>query len=282
MFMPSPTVPEGNTNEQYPFPPPATSMPIMSPTIAALQSGQLSRAGTGDDNGTSDNQSIRSARSVTSLGPQVKHPELSQAGLNSSIVETVSAWFEQGQLTKVIVVGELAMAFNQGNFPSSSRTETIRLDNFQILEKVAPNPSFIEQSANGPGEYTVDLQSIPRTTVAFKYQVHLDGMNSQSQVPLFIKPAWKIEPRQTSVILSYSLNPAFGVQQPVTFGSLVLIIHLEGVRATGCQSKPTGDFSREKSLIYWKLDDVTLRPGEAPQKLLARFATEAEARPGKV
>lgn len=207
---------------------------------------------------------------------------MTQSGLNSSIVETVSAWFEQGQLTKAVVIGELALAFNQGAFPSGSRTESIRLENFQILEKVAPNPSFIEQNSSRPGEYTVDVSNISRMAVAFKYQVHLDGMDSTSQAPLIIKPAWKVESKQTSVILSYSLNPAFSVQHAVTFSNLTLIIHLEGARATGCQSKPTGDFSREKGLILWKLDDVTLRPGEQPQKLLARFATESEARPGRV
>jgi len=207
---------------------------------------------------------------------------MTQAGLNSSIVETVSAWFEQGQLQRATVIGEIALAYNQGAFPSGNRTENIRLENFHILEKVAPNPTFIGQTPNRPGEYTVELSSIPRTAVAFKYQVHLEGMDSSVQVPLLIKPTWKVETRQTSVILSYSLNPAFHIQQPITFTSLTLVIHLEGARASGCQSKPTGDFSREKSLILWKLDDVTLRPGEQPQKLLARFATEYEAKPGRV
>jgi hypothetical protein len=43
-------------------------------------------------------------------GAMVKHPEMHQPGFNASIVETVSAWFQHGQVTKAIVIGELALA----------------------------------------------------------------------------------------------------------------------------------------------------------------------------
>jgi hypothetical protein len=44
-----------------------------------------------------------------------------------------------------------------------------------------------------------------------------------------------------------------------------------------------GTFSKDKSLIYWKLGDITLDQYDSgPHKLLARFATESEAKPGNV
>ena len=96
--------------------------------------------------------------------------------MNASLVETVSAWFEQGNVTKAMVIGQVALAFNPVDLSSGPfGTESIRLENFPILEKVAPNPAFIEPSSDNPGDYTVDLSKITKTSVAFHYQVHLDS-----------------------------------------------------------------------------------------------------------
>ncbi|KAG9878242.1 hypothetical protein KCU94_g21687, partial [Aureobasidium melanogenum] len=60
-----------------------------------------------------DAGSIRSGRSLSSSQSQTnKHPDLHEPGLNSSIIETVSAWFEQGQLTRSVTIGEIALAYN--------------------------------------------------------------------------------------------------------------------------------------------------------------------------
>jgi len=216
----------------------------------------------------------------------VKHPDMHQPGLNSSIVETVSAWFDNGKITRAVVIGELALAHNiASNFPNGNvSAESIRLENFHSLEKVAPNPAFVKQLQDRAGEYTIDTNSIARTAVAFKYQVHLDDASMARQAPLLLVPSWKVEATQTSVILNYSLNPAFLAsnpqQQVVTVSNVVITLRLDGAVATSCLSKPTGTFSRERSAIYWSLDDLVLRADQGPQRLLARFVTESEARPG--
>ena len=64
------------------------------------------------------------------------------------------------------------LAYNPQDLSAPFGTENIRLDNFSVLEKVAPNPSFIEQVPEKPGYYSVNLSNITKTTVAFKYQVH--------------------------------------------------------------------------------------------------------------
>jgi hypothetical protein len=60
----------------------------------------------------SDTQSIRSARSLTS-NPQHKHPDMHEPGLNSSIIETVNAYFENGLIKTATVIGELALVYGQ-------------------------------------------------------------------------------------------------------------------------------------------------------------------------
>lgn len=219
------------------------------------------------------------------MNAPIKHPEMYFPGLNASAVETVSACFSQGQVTRAVVIGELALAHNPGGATSPSGRENIRLENFPVLEKVAPNPTFITQLPSRSGEYSVSLSQIPRTTVAFKYQVHLEESNLAAHAPMILNPSWKIESTQASVILSYSFNPAFvsPVKRSVTLRNVTVIINIEHAKALNCQSKPVGTFSKEKSLIYWKLGDVALDGyAEAPQKLLARFSTESEAKPGSV
>ena len=234
----------------------------------------------------SDAQSIRSSHSLSSItNPTIKHPEMHQSGLSGSIVETVSAWFSNGQVTKAVVNGELALANNGPETQARSGTESIRLENFPVLEKVAPNPAFITQIPSKSGEYVVDLSHLARTSVAFKYQVHLDEASLAAHAPVMLIPNWKVEPTQTSVILSYSFNPAFcsAAKRSVALQNVIVAINIENAKALSCLSKPVGTFSKEKSLIYWKLGDLSLDAyEEAPQKLLARFATESEAKPGNV
>jgi hypothetical protein len=184
-----------------------------------------------------------------------------------------------------MVIGQVALAFNPIDISAGPfGTESIRLENFPVLEKVAPNPAFIEQSAANPGNYTLDLSKITKTSVAFHYQLHIEDSNITSLPPLILSPAWKSESTQTSAILHYSLNPKFeiGGATSITIRNLVLVIRLEpGSKATTCQSKPTGTFSREKGLIYWRLGDVTLFQGQVAQTLRVRFLTpDGQAKPG--
>ena len=234
----------------------------------------------------SDAQSIRSAHSVSSMASTaIAHPQMRQPGLNASIAETVSATFEKSQVVKAVVIGELALQHNPSETASSSGSENIRLENFPVLEKVAPNPTFISQIPSRSGEYQVNVAQVSRPSVAFKYQVHLEDSSLAAHAPVLITPSWKIEPTQASVILSYAFNPAFSspMKRSVSLKNVVVFISVENAKALSCQSKPQGIFSKERSLIYWKLGEITLDGyAEAPQKLLARFSTEGEAKAGSV
>ena len=261
----------------------ATSESPMVPTFA-----KATRAPTlpTDEPIGSDAQSVRSSKSLSSVAgaKSVKHPEMTSPGFNSSVVEAVSASFSQGQVVKATITGEMALAYNAPDATASSEIEHVRLGNFHLLEKVAHNPAAVTPISDKAGEYAVKLNSLARAAVAFRYQVHLDDTNLAAHAPIILAPAWKIEPHQASVILHYSLNPAFvsSTSTKLTLHHVTFIIHLEGSRATACQSKPVGTFSKEKPLIYWQLGDVTLEAGAPASKLLARFSTETEAKPGSV
>ena len=237
-----------------------------------------------DDHTLSDTQSVRSNHSLgSSTSVAMKHPEFENLGLNASTIETVNAWIRDGKVMKATVIGEVALAYNPSDMSSASGTLIIRMDNFPVLEKVAPNPVFVKQLPERLGEYTIQLGSILRTSVAFKYQVHLEEGSMASHVPLILAPIWKVESSQASVILSYYLNPAFtiGSGVTITLKNLVIIIHLEDAKATSCQSKPVGTFSRERSAVYWRLGEVVLKSGQEAEQLRARFHTESEGKAGQ-
>ena len=269
IFVPSPQSPELNASE------PSAASAFKSSRAATL---------TSEDHGGSDTQSVRSSHSLSTISSAViRHPDLHEPGLSSSVVETVSTWFDQGQVTKAIVIGELALAYNPVPFSTAS-SEMIRLENFPALEKVAPNPTFLSQNLDRSGEYTINLTHLNKTAVAFKYQLHLEEPHLAGHAPIILTPAWKVEPTQASVILSYAFNPLFlpSTKRDIKFRDVTILIHLEGAKASSCQSKPVGAFSKEKSLIFWRLGELSLAADGSSTKLLARFTTESEAKPGPV
>jgi hypothetical protein len=240
-----------------------------------------------DETNASDTHSIRSGRSLSSnVSNTIRHPEMSVTGLNASIVETVSAWFEAGTCTRAIQGGEIALVYNSDDAELTG-TETIRFEHFDLLEKVAPNPLFIDPVAGKPGNYNVHLSHIARTAVAFKYQTLLDPARASVFAPLRLAPAWKVEANQTLVMLSYSLNPAFAAKLPesatsITLSNVIIIVNLdpgEG-KILRCQAAGGGTYSRERNLVYWRLNEVTLQRDGPAQALRARFFTDGQATPG--
>lgn len=253
-----------------------------------------------DEHGGSDTHSIRSGRSLSSTGSNaVRHPELHGPGLNTSIVETVSAWFTDSTITRAVVVGELALAYNPSDVSTPFGTDTIRLDNFGSLEKVAPNPAFIEPlTVNGdfsgarthPGSYSVSLRDIvSKTVVAFKYQVRVEPSDLDQHCPLRMHASWKIEDTQASVVLQYSLAPGFAATLPAAVSSVhlenaVLLLNIDqsGAKASNAKAMGGGIFSRERGLVYWRLGDITLARDAPANTLRARFFTEGPAKAGSV
>lgn len=130
-----------------------------------------------------------------------------------------------------------------------------------------------------PGEYTLNLANIGKSAVGFKYRVHVDDSNLRSTAPLVLKPAWKPQGDKLGLVIEYQLNPARASSASTTINNLVLVANYTGAKATGCQTKPTGTHMKEKSLIYWRLGDVTLTNDGTWQKVVARLTGSEGAAP---
>lgn len=232
----------------------------------------------------SDTQSVRSSRSVTSFtgGALLRHPELHERGLSSSLVESVNVSFESEKPIKVAVIGEIALAYNLGTEVLSPQTsQIVRVDNYALFEKIATNPAFLSPVSDKAGEYSIFLPHLHKTTVAFKYQLHLEETSWSEYLPMIISPMWRVEPHQASVILTYKPNPNYrqstSVDKPITLRNITFITGVDGAVPASCQSKPVGTFSREMGRIAWKIGDLTLGSTSGTGKLVARFLIDAGA-----
>lgn len=284
--------------------PPSPALPAAGSSMSSRPSAIQTLTSEASGTATSDTQSIRSATSLGSL-LHGKHPELTAPGLNCSIVETVSATFEEGVLKSVKISGEIAFAHNGDGTISDGRLrfvprhsrgapltnclarEAIRINDFPSLEAIGPNRIFVS-STPSPDEFTLDLSHIPPKTATpgFTYRVHADEPTSDfaTHCPLLIKPAWKPAGDKLGLLLQYKLNPNFlHNSKPVVLKGVTFVATYEGARASGVQTKPTGTHLKEKHLIYWRLGDVTLHPEKEDwQKIVCRIigAENAEPKPG--
>lgn len=123
LTVPTPaTEPSGSLGvaEQTQNLPPSPALPGAGSSMSSRPSAVQTLASEASVTGTSDTNSIRSA---TSLGGVMhgRHPELTAPGLNASIIETVSASFEEGGLKSVKINGEIAFAFNGEGMISESK-----------------------------------------------------------------------------------------------------------------------------------------------------------------
>jgi hypothetical protein len=110
-------IPEDNTISEntsfQPSPTPGSSVPGI-PSRPSAVSALISENSV---TGSSDTQSVRSGMSLGAQA-QHRHPELRDAGLNTSIIEYVSASFEDGVVKSAKINGEIAFSYNPD--PSSS------------------------------------------------------------------------------------------------------------------------------------------------------------------
>ncbi|KAI2625165.1 Muniscin C-terminal mu homology domain-containing protein [Xylaria nigripes] len=235
--------------------------------------------------GTSDTQSVRSATSLSSIVP-AKHPEMHQPGLNSSLVETVSATFEDSGIASVKVNGEIGLSFNPADDPSPPSHLSIRVNNFSSLESIGPNRIFVTNSPDQPDQFTLDLSHLHKTHVAFSYKLHADATPSPSEhVPILLQPTWKPQGDKLGLLLQYKLNPSFHFanNSAVQVHNLVIFATYEG-KASAVQTKPSGTHFKDKHLVYWRLGDITLSPDTDWQKIVCRVVGEqgAELKHGNV
>ncbi|KAI1352035.1 Muniscin C-terminal mu homology domain-containing protein [Xylaria sp. FL0043] len=263
--------------------PSSTVMPPI-PTMFSRPTGLSTLTSEASVAGTSDTQSIRSGNSLSSV-LQAKHPEMHEPGLNSSLIETVSATFESGAVKSVKVNGEIALSFNPGDDLNPPSHLSVRINNFPLLDSIGPNRIFVSNSPDHPDQFTLDTSHLRNTHIGFSYKLHSDVDTPASEhVPILLHPTWKPQGDKLGLLLQYKLNPSFNFAangSPIQLHNLVIFATYEG-KASGVQTKPSGTHLKDKHLVYWRLGDVTLSETADWQKIVCRVVGEQGAEPKPV
>lgn len=269
----TPSSPNGSVMLASPHAPPVPNIPtpMRAGSILSTTSSQQQVAG------------VTSAFDTKSVAP----------GFRAAILETVNVLFRNGQIERVLVTGSVALSLN---VPVSGPLK-IRIANFERFDKSAPNKAFLH-SSSAPGEFVVDAQALqnsqtPVTTV-LKYQVKTDNLNARAFVPIEVNAQWKLEPSQTSFLMTYHGNPEcqFASADPLPSGEqsgaavaklrdVAFSVPVIGEEVNNVQSKPAGSYSADKHRILWKMDDMDLSTARAA-KILARWQVASAAQPQPV
>jgi len=211
------------------------------------------------------------------LGNSLQASQTSDApGLRASMTEVVNAIVREGQVQRLQINGEIYLSLRTS--PGSTTNQGpihIRLTEFEGLEKIAPNPAFLAQVPDRPGEYFLNsevLASAPSTggkgTLLFKYQVYIPAGTEMSALPLVLEPAFRCSDGESRMILNYKINETSrltklsNVSISASFGP--------GPSVSNVQAKPAGGvWSPSTRRMTWNMDDIT-----DGGKIIAKFLSE--------
>ena len=203
-------------------------------------------------------------------------------GLRASMTETINAVMRNGAPTRVQITGEIHLSLVLHKSLSSASPIHIRLTEFESLEKIAPNPAYLAQVPDRPGEYFLNpevLSSASRQslggggkgTLLFKYQVHIPPGKELAALPMILEPAFQCKDGETRMIINHRVNSGSPLAAGLTGSDMTLLASFApGTSVRDVQAKPPGGvWSPSNRRMSWK---VPISDG--PAKAVARLVTE--------
>lgn len=250
-----------------------------SSPISAIQTQQL--------NGNPRQVVARQDSTASSTTPQ--QPAITVgSGLQAALTETVNIVSRNGIVQRAQITGELSLTARDLDVPAGGPLH-IRLDEFQQLEKVAPNPRFLSQVPDRPGEYYLDAQALTEASgrpLLLKYQLHVPADRAGDFAPLEIHPQWKCQPGDARLLLSYKANLEGRLKRAAAGGlaaprltDVAFIASLAGPTVENIQAKPAdGEWDASRHRMTWNVEDVEMSAESALSagRIMARFKTEGE------
>jgi len=198
-------------------------------------------------------------------------------GLRASMVETVNVIVREGQVQRLQINGEIHLSLRlQSGSTTAQGPIHIRLSEFEGLEKIAPNPAFLAQVPDKPGEYFLNSEVLAsaaptsgKGTLLFRYQVYIPAGQELAALPLVLEPAFRCSDGETRMILNYKMN---GTSRLTKLSKVSMAaVFGPGPSVSSVQAKPAGGvWSPSARRMTWNLDDVT-----EGGKIIAKFSSEA-------
>ena len=287
------------------FPSGKTGMSTGTGTFAGLN--PLTTQFTGRPNST--NVSSPSSMAGTMNPFDQNGPAIAGPGLRATMTETVNAISKGGLVQKAMVTGEICVTMRDlpQYIPANGVGPVhIRLDEFEELEKVAPNPKYLSQVPEKPGEYYLNVELLASATISqssrpvlFKYQLHVGEGRAGEFAPIEVHPQWKTAAGETRLLINYKSNDQgrlarslaaasssslFGESTSGKLSEVSVVAGLGGPEVTGVQAKPPGGtWSAEKRKMVWNVTDVDLDSKSAASagKIVARFVSAPDGPVGQ-
>ncbi|WVQ80255.1 hypothetical protein IAT38_002360 [Cryptococcus sp. DSM 104549] len=227
---------------------------------------------------TSNNPFDSPGLAAQMMTPPVMTTSSGHPGLRANLSEAVNVIFRDKEVQRIQITGEIHLSLRPNASAQPTGPIHIRLAAFEHLEKIAPNPAYLAQVPDKPGEYFLNSEVLATATakqtgvgkgiLLFKYVVHVQPGKEFRSAPLILDPAFQCKDGETRMILHYKLNEASVVQSlaNVTF----VAAFAPGPAVNNVQAKPPGGvWSPSTRRMQWRLD--TLEP---EGKIIAKFATE--------
>lgn len=201
-----------------------------------------------------------------------------EPGLRATMLETINVIIRDGHVTRLQINGEIHLSLRLSpEIPSAQGPIHIRIGDFEKLEKIAPNPSFLAQVPDKPGEYFLNAEVLASSVsngkgmLLFRYQVHVPAGQELATLPLQLEPAFRCSDGETRMILNYKRNgsSALKTQSKISNCSIQAAFG-PGPAVSNVQAKPMGGvWSPSARQMKWTLGDVT-----EDGKVIAKFVSE--------
>ncbi|WVQ76222.1 hypothetical protein IAR50_005887 [Cryptococcus sp. DSM 104548] len=221
---------------------------------------------------------------MTGMTPHVATTSTDHPGLRANISEMVNVIFKSKAVSRIQITGEvhLSLRHDLAVTPAPEGPIHLRLTQFEKLEKIAPNPAYLAQVPDRPGEYFLNAEVLAaatakaplgsgasKGTLLFKYVVHIQPGKEAAFLPLTLDPAFQCKEGETRMILHYtcSESPSLSLQGA---NATIVAAFAPGPAITNVQAKPAGGvWSPATRRMQWKLDELN---GEG--KIIAKFTSE--------
>lgn len=221
------------------------------------------------------------ALSPFATGQATKAPSTG-SGLRATINETVNAIIKGGVVQRAMITGEIALSLvHNAGMPSPGPIH-LRLTEFEQLEKVAPNPAFLAQVPDRPGEYLLNSDMLAaksgQVQLLLKYQLHVQPGKESDFIPIDVQPSWRCKDGEARLVLPYRANQTSKLwSQSNALSDISFVAGFQGPAVTSVQAKPPGGvWSPTNRKIEWTIPGLDATSSDG--KILARFITaEGEA-----
>ncbi|KAG5440657.1 hypothetical protein PCK2_000245, partial [Pneumocystis canis] len=120
-----------------------------------------------------------------------KHIELTNQGLNFSILEVVNACIKNNESIEFAIQGEIAFSYMQKAISENFFPKlAIQINGSENFLKIMFNKNILKSTSNNPPRYLLDFRHLSQITPILRYQIIINTNKTRFQ-PILVTSQWK-------------------------------------------------------------------------------------------